>query len=85
VLLCDERDALAASLGERGIGTGVHYPLPLHHQPALADRVNINGSLEGAEQLAARCLSIPVYPELGEDERELVVARIAVLQSTGVS
>lgn len=85
VLRCDDRDALAAGLGERGVGTAVHYPVPLHRQPALVGRVSIEGSLDGAEELAARCLSIPVYPELSGEERELVLTTIAVLQPTGVS
>jgi dTDP-4-amino-4,6-dideoxygalactose transaminase len=85
VLLDDERDRLAGGLAARGVGTGVHYPLALHHQPALAGRVRAGGSLEGAESLTARCLSIPVYPELSAPERDQIVAAVAALQPTGVS
>ena len=69
VLLHPDRDRLAAELRERGIATGVHYPIPVHRQPAMADaphRVH-GGELPVTDELAAMCLSLPVYPELGED------------------
>jgi dTDP-4-amino-4,6-dideoxygalactose transaminase len=69
VLLHPERDRLAAELRERGISTGVHYPIPVHRQPGLAEvphRVH-GGELPVTDQLAATCLSLPIYPELGDD------------------
>jgi len=69
VILHPERDRLAGALRERGISTGVHYPIPVHRQPALAGvehRVQ-GGELPVTDELAASCLSLPIYPELGED------------------
>ncbi len=69
VLLHPERDRLAAELRERGISTGVHYPIPVHRQPGLAGvphRVH-GGELPVTDELAASCLSLPIYPELGDD------------------
>jgi dTDP-4-amino-4,6-dideoxygalactose transaminase len=71
-----DRDAVADALRERGISTGVHYPVPLHRQPALAAE---HGALDlpGAEALAATVLSLPVYPELTGEQRDQVVRALA--------
>jgi dTDP-4-amino-4,6-dideoxygalactose transaminase len=69
VILHPERDRLAAELRERGISTGVHYPIPVHRQPALSGaphRVH-GGELPVSDELAASCLSLPIYPELGDE------------------
>ncbi len=68
VVQCDEaqgasRDYLAAYLKERGIGTAVHYPTPVHLQPAY-QHVAPAGSLPVSEKLAHEILSLPLYPEL---------------------
>ena len=69
VLLHADRDRIATGLKERGISTGVHYPIPVHRQPAMVDvphRVQ-DGELPVTDALAATCLSLPIYPELGDD------------------
>jgi dTDP-4-amino-4,6-dideoxygalactose transaminase len=68
------RDALRHSLTERGIGTGLHYPLPLHLQPALAHLGYKPGDFPHAERLAAHCLSLPLYPELEQEAVQKVCA-----------
>ncbi|HEX6737303.1 MAG TPA: DegT/DnrJ/EryC1/StrS family aminotransferase [Vicinamibacteria bacterium] len=67
------RDALAAALKERGIGTLIHYPIPLHLQPAFATLGGRPGDLPVAEQACAEVLSLPLYPEMS-DEQALAVA-----------
>jgi dTDP-4-amino-4,6-dideoxygalactose transaminase len=67
------RDALAAALRERGIGTLVHYPIPLHLQPAFASLGYKAGDFPVAERGAREVLSLPLYPEL-KDEHALAVA-----------
>jgi dTDP-4-amino-4,6-dideoxygalactose transaminase len=81
-----ERARAAALLGEHGIATGVHYPVPLHQQPALADRYPAD--FPNAEALAATVLSLPISPELSPSDRDQVVellARHAVSSGAAVS
>jgi len=62
------RDALAAYLKARGIGTGVHYPTPLHLQPAFASLGIGPGAYPVAERQAREELSLPLFPELTADD-----------------
>lgn len=72
----DERDALRDHLTERGIQTGIHYPIPIHLQEAYADLGLGPGSFPNAEQLARRSLSLPMYPELTEKQIGLVAGAV---------
>lgn len=67
-----DRDAFAEQLAERGVGTGVYYPIPNHRLPAFARDID----LPETERAAAECLSLPVYPSLTADERERVAAAV---------
>ncbi len=78
-----DRDAIQAALNARGIGAGVHYPIPLHLQPALAHRGWQRGQFPEAEAAAATILSLPLYPELTEAQIETVVA--ALREALGVT
>jgi dTDP-4-amino-4,6-dideoxygalactose transaminase len=71
------RDALLAHLNERGIGAAIHYPKPLHLQPAYADLGHKRGEFPQAEAWADECLSLPIYPELTEEQQDRVVAQVA--------
>jgi len=70
------RTELAAHLLAVGIQTGIHYPVPIHLQPAYADLGYAAGDFPHAERLARRTLSLPMFPELTEPEIELVVREI---------
>lgn len=71
------RDELQAYLKERGIGTLVHYPAPIHLQPAYRGRLGDMGSFPHAEQAAREVLSLPLYPELTESQVRAVVEAIS--------
>ncbi|TAK99712.1 MAG: DegT/DnrJ/EryC1/StrS family aminotransferase [Rhodospirillaceae bacterium] len=66
------RDQTLAHLQANGIGAGVHYPIPLHLQPALADGGGHPGQLPQTEQAADRVISLPICADLTDDERERV-------------
>jgi dTDP-4-amino-4,6-dideoxygalactose transaminase len=74
VITTNERDALRNKLGEAGVATGIHYPLPLHLQPALAHLGYRQGDLPCCEAMAARSLSLPMFPELTRDQVRRVAA-----------
>lgn len=76
VVRTQHRDRLLAHLREAGIGAGVHYPVPLHLQPAYASLGHRPGDLPVTEAWARECLSLPIYPELTEEQLETVVAEI---------
>jgi dTDP-4-amino-4,6-dideoxygalactose transaminase len=73
------RDEIRAELGRQGIETGVHYPLPVHLQPAFGDLGYASGDLPCSEALARTTLSLPIYPEITADSLELVVNQIHAL------
>jgi dTDP-4-amino-4,6-dideoxygalactose transaminase len=58
------RAELAAGLRALGVQTGLHYPVPLHLQPALKHLGHVEGDFPAAERIARTCLSLPMYPEL---------------------
>ena len=64
-----ERDELRTHLADRGIATGVYYPVPLHQQPAFWD----GGLHPNAEAAAKRVLSLPIYPEMTPEQVSAVV------------
>lgn len=74
---CDDRDALAAHLASKGIDTAVHYPTPIHLQPAYRDAYGFTrGSYPISEKLAATVLSLPLFPELKEEQVDVVCEHI---------
>ena len=77
----DDRDGLARALAGEGIHTGVHYPLPVHLQPAWADLGYAAGSFPVSEQAARQVLSLPMYPELPPHELERVAELVATYAS----
>jgi dTDP-4-amino-4,6-dideoxygalactose transaminase len=68
------RDALQRTLHANGVQSGIHYPVPVHLQPAYADLGYRAGQFPQAERAAAEVLSLPMYPELSRTQREMVGA-----------
>ena len=76
VVRCSDRSALQAYLTERGVGTAVHYPIPIHLQKAYR-QLNLGpGSFPAAEQAAEQVLSLPIYPELTDTKVRQIAACI---------
>lgn len=76
VIGTSRRDELASFLKEKGIGTGLYYPHPLHKQRAYLDTFGKFWSLPIAEKLAQELLAIPIYPELTQEELDYIVSSI---------
>ena len=77
VIRTARRDALREFLTSRKIGSEVYYPVPLHLQEALKGLGYGEGSFPEAERAAGEVLALPIFPELREDEQEIVVGAIA--------
>jgi dTDP-4-amino-4,6-dideoxygalactose transaminase len=67
-----DRDRVRQALATRNIGTGIHYPIPIHLQPAYLGRWTA-GAFPNAERLAAEVLSLPMFPELTSAQLSSVV------------
>ena len=67
-----ERDSVAAYLLQHGVQTGIHYPLPLHLQPAYQHLGYKRGDFPVTERVAGRVMSLPLYPELRDEEIQTV-------------
>ncbi len=80
VILADDRDGLRKFLGDKGIATGLHYPLPLHLQKAYAHLGYREGSFPVSEAVATRLLSLPMYPELTREQIHYVAQSIKEFQ-----
>lgn len=76
VIQTEGRNALREFLAGRGIETKVHYPIPIHRQPAARYLGYEMGSLPETERQAARILSLPVHPYLSEAQTDFVVASV---------
>jgi dTDP-4-amino-4,6-dideoxygalactose transaminase len=74
-LLTDRRQAVMEALRQNGVASAVYYPVPLHKQKVFAEEC-AGSSLPVTESVAERCLSLPIYPELGESDVRRIVSVI---------
>lgn len=77
VIRHSQRDEMQAFLSARNIVTLIHYPMPIHLQPAYKGRLGDSGSFPVSEQAAREILSLPIYPELTDAQVQTVVQAIA--------
>jgi hypothetical protein len=78
VVRCAERDSLRTALEKAEIGSGIHYPVPVHLQPAYQGRVAVgSGGLSVTENLAREVLSLPMHPFLSPGDADRVVETIS--------
>ena len=83
VIRVDNRDALKSFLAERGVGTEIYYPLPLHLQVCFSGLGYTEGDMPESERASKESLAIPVYPEIGETGQRYVVDTIAAFFHSG--
>ena len=73
------RDWLKQSLQEQGVNTIIYYPIPIHRQPAYSDLNLAPGSLPITEQLCSEVLSLPIFPELTNEQQDRVITVLKTL------
>ena len=78
------RDATRAALQDAGIQTGVHYPIPVHLQPAHADLGYARGDFPASEHAAAQVLSLPLFPEMTPGQVQQVAAAVLAAERTEI-
>jgi dTDP-4-amino-4,6-dideoxygalactose transaminase len=76
VIRVADRDGLRRFLEERRIGTAIHYPVPVHRQPAYRDRGLSSEPLARTEKLCAEIVSLPMFPQLTDADVDRVIASI---------
>lgn len=77
-----DRARWGEALNAQGIQSGIHYPIPVHLLPAYADLGYKQGQFPHAEKAAAEVLSLPMFPELTEQQQDAVVAAVIELQAS---
>ncbi len=73
VVAVEDRDGVRERLAQRGVDSGIHYPVPLHVQPAYGELGYSLGDFPVAERRAQRILSLPMFPEITREQRDYVV------------
>lgn len=79
VVEVENRDAIQKALNEQGIGAGVHYPVPLHEQPAYAGLGYASDAFPVTQRAGQKILSLPIFPEMTRDQAERVAATLITL------
>ena len=76
VVQTDRRSDFMKALEHRGIGTGIHYPFPVHRQPGFKENVRVAGDLLATEALSSRVVSLPLHSELEPQDHTIVIEAI---------
>ena len=85
VVRVKNREALQAHLAEAGIGTGIHYPIPLHRQRAYEHLGYRAGDLPVTERIATEIVSLPMFPQLTHPQQDEIVSEVKEFIGAGVS
>jgi len=76
VIRVPERDRVLKALNDGGVGAGIHYPVPCHLQGAFSELGHVNGDFPVAERAAEEILSLPLFPQITEEQQVTVVAEL---------
>jgi dTDP-4-amino-4,6-dideoxygalactose transaminase len=82
IIRTKKRDELQKYLTENGIGTGLHYPIPLHLQKAYSNLGYVEGDFPITEKVASEILSLPMYPQITTDQQQYVATKIQEFYSS---
>jgi len=85
VVRVQDREALQTYLSEAGIGSGIHYPIPLHLQKAYQHLNYKKGDFPITERVAAEIVSLPMYPQLQEKQLNEVARKVKEFAAARVS
>jgi len=85
VVRVQDREAFQGALAEAGIGTGIHYPIPLHLQKAYENLNYKKGDFPVTERVAAEIVSLPMFPQLSESQRSEVANKVLEFCASKVS
>jgi dTDP-4-amino-4,6-dideoxygalactose transaminase len=85
VIRVRDREALQKHLAEANIGTGIHYPVPLHLQKAYASLGYKRGDFPITEKIASEIVSLPMFPQLGAEQQNRVVEEISQFLGRGMA
>jgi dTDP-4-amino-4,6-dideoxygalactose transaminase len=85
VVRVQDREALQAYLAEAGIGSGIHYPIPLHLQKAYQHLGYKKGDFPVTERVAAEIVSLPMFPQLTHCQQEVVANKVKEFAASRVS
>ena len=85
VVRVQDREALQAYLAETGIGSGIHYPIPLHLQEAYQNLGHKKGDFPVTERVAAEIVSLPMFPQLTHSQQDEVANRVKEFAASRVS
>jgi dTDP-4-amino-4,6-dideoxygalactose transaminase len=76
VIRVRDRDSVIRELADVNIGTGIHYPVPLHKQKAYESLTHWSGDLTVTERVSAEILSLPMFPQLTLNSQIRIVAEV---------
>ena len=79
VVQVEDREGVQQNLSAVGIGTAIHYPVPLHQQKAYSDLGYAAGDFPVAERLAPRILSLPMFPQMSAEQQQYVAEKVGTL------
>ncbi len=85
VVRVQDREALQAHLADAGIGTGIHYPVPLHLQKAYEHLRYKKGAFPVTERVASEIVSLPMFPQMTNQQQNEVIKHIKEFAGVGVS
>lgn len=81
ISVAGDRDAILAALQRAGIGAGIHYPVPLHLQPALAGQGGQPGDYPHTERAAASIISLPIFPQITDAQIAYIVDTVRTVMA----